>query len=226
MNKRDFCGVIFDLDNTLYPGTSGLFEAIDARVDLFVRRELDLSAREARAQRASWRRRYHLTLVGLMRERGVRPEDYLSFVHDVPVEDYLRPDPLLGRLLAGLPLPKYVFTNGSREHALRVLRRLGAEEAFAGIFDIVFTGYVPKPEAAAYRRVLAAAGLDPRRTIFVDDLVPNLRTAAALGMTTVLRGPDGERSEGIDGVAGDTRGLVDVLRAIVGGEAPGPVSVV
>ena len=43
-----------------------------------------------------------------------------------------------------------------------------------------------KPEATAFQRALQRCAADPRRTAMVEDSLKNLRTAKALGMTTVL----------------------------------------
>jgi putative hydrolase of the HAD superfamily len=187
--SRSFRAVVFDLDNTLYAPQSGLFAAIDARIGIFIQERLGLSAAAAEQMRHRFRSRYHITLRGLMVEHGIDPGDYLDFVHAVPVDLLLAPDPRLRDLLDRLGCPAHIFTNGSREHALRVLGRLGVTACFGEIFDIAATGYLPKPEPAAFRLVLRTLGLEPREVLYVDDLPRNLATAADLGMTTVLISP-------------------------------------
>jgi putative hydrolase of the HAD superfamily len=64
------------------------------------------------------------------------------------------------------------------------------------IVDLFALEMVNKPEAAAYERALKLAGeSDPHRCILADDLPRNLAPAKALGMTTVLVGP--ERQDGV-----------------------------
>ena len=58
-----------------------------------------------------------------------------------------KPDPALGRALLRLPGKKYIFTNGSRQHAEKVAERLGFPTHFTDIFDIVAANLVPKPGA-------------------------------------------------------------------------------
>jgi putative hydrolase of the HAD superfamily len=93
--------------------------------------------------------------------------------------------PSLAAALAALPGRRYVFTNGSRKHALQVLERLGLAPLFAGIFDIIAADYVPKPQALTYDRFIAEFDIDPTTAVFVEDSVANLAPAAALGMRTV-----------------------------------------
>jgi putative hydrolase of the HAD superfamily len=89
-------------------------------------------------------------------------------------------------VLARLEGRKFIFTNGSKEHAERVAAKLGIAPAFDGIFDIAACGYVPKPKAEAFRGFLAFCGGDVREAAMFDDLPHNLETAHALGLTTVL----------------------------------------
>ncbi len=212
---RPFQGVIFDLDNTLYPAQSGLFAAIDARISRFIRERLGLSAEETITLRQRYRQRYHVTLLGLMAEHGIDPGEFLRFVHRVPVGPMLAPDPRLRRLLEWIPCPAYIFTNGSLDHALRVTRRLGVEGCFRKIFDIAATGYLPKPEPEAFRLVLGRLGLEPARVIYVDDLPRNLETAAGLGMATILFGGPDERGDGMHHVAKDLDGLAGALCSLL-----------
>lgn len=200
--------VLFDLDNTLYPSSSGLFDLIDARIHRFLEERLGLAPEEATARRRRYRATYGITLAGLMAEEKTDPGDYLRWVHDVPVEELLAPDPALGRLLGELPCASHVFTNGSTAHAERVLARLGVRRHVGRVFGIESTGYRPKPEAAAFLQVLEELGLDAGRVVYVDDLPENLDAARRLGMTTVLVGPssaDGHRR------AAGTAGLATIL---------------
>src|SRR5512138_1015188 len=135
--------LLLDLDNTLYPASSGLFAAIDRRITDYLEDRFSIGLEDALRMRARLRRDHHITLVGLMAEHGVAPDDFLEYVHDLPLERFIGPDPILASFLETRPAPSYVFTNGSRAHAERVLRRLGLEGMVDGIFDIGAVGYVP-----------------------------------------------------------------------------------
>lgn len=62
-------------------------------------------------------------------------------------------------------------------------------EGWGELFDtVVISGEVGmrKPEPAIYRYAADRLGLAPQLCVFVDDLAPNVRGAAAVGMSTVL----------------------------------------
>jgi putative hydrolase of the HAD superfamily len=189
--KRTDAEWLFDLDNTLYPPESGLFGAVDARINEFLATHLGLGGPAADALRRRYHDEYGITLVGLMEEHSIEPHHYLDFVHSVPVADYLGPEPLLRHLIGGLPGRRSIFTNGSRRHALAVLSALGLEGLFDEIFDIVALGFRPKPDPATYRTVLERLGVGPPQSILLDDLARNLAPARELGMRTVLVGTAG-----------------------------------
>lgn len=176
---------LFDLDNTLYCPSLGLFDQIDARMGAFIAR---LEGCDAAAARTIQKRYFHdhgTTLAGLMHHHGIAPEEFLGFVHDIDLA-VLAPDPVLRAGLAALPGRRHIFTNADADYAQRVLEARGIADLFDVIVDIRATGYVPKPQAEAYR---ALAGLipafDPARALFIDDMTRNLAPAKAIGMTTV-----------------------------------------
>ena len=180
---------ILDLDNTLYPADSGLFAEVDQRIRRFMEERLGIPPERIPALRMRYRETYGVTLGGLMAHHGVDPREYLDYVHDVPLDRYLAPDPELDRVLGRLAGRKVVFTNGSSDHAWRVLRRLGVAGRIQGVYDIIFMDYVPKPRPHGYRKLLKALSVPPATCWMVDDLPENLETARALGVRTVLVGP-------------------------------------
>ena len=181
---------LLDLDNTLYPRNSGFFDRISQRIDRYMERHMGLPVAEIPKLREDYRRRFGVTLGGLIAEHQVDPGHYLDYVHDVPVERYLDPDPTLGAALEALGGRKVVFTNGSTGHARTVLSRLGLNGQIDGIFDIAFMDYIPKPFPHGYRKLLRELDADPAACWMVDDLAANLDTGREMGMTTVLVGPE------------------------------------
>ena len=175
---------IFDLDNTLYRPDSGVFAQIENRMTDYVARFTGLPRPEARALQKSLYRAHGTTLNGLMKLYGIAPDDYLTFVHDIDLSA-LAPDPDLIAGLSRLPGQRYIFTNGCRHHAARILEQIGMTDLFPEIWDIRTIGFTPKPEASAYDTVVAASGLTPHKAAMFDDLAHNLFAARALGMTTV-----------------------------------------
>lgn len=181
-----FTYTVFDLDDTLYPQEAGLMQAIGQRISAWLQQNLHLSAEEALALRHFYVQRYGTTLGGLIAERDVDADGYLSFVHDVPVEQYLQPDPALARMLAAIPLRKAVFTNATSEHAWRVLRALGIPRCFEQVVGIRELGLCNKPRPEAYQRLLTLLDTRGPACILVDDRAVNLQPAKMMGMTTVL----------------------------------------
>lgn len=175
---------IFDLDNTLYHPSARLFDLIDERMGAFIMRLLDVDAAEARRVQKLYFHDHGTTMAGLMRHHGVDPEDFLHYVHAIDL-DRLAPDARLRAGLERLPGRRLVFTNADADYAARVLEARGIADLFDGICDIRVTAYTPKPEAAAYDSMIGHLGVDPARSLFVEDMARNLTPAKALGMTTV-----------------------------------------
>ena len=184
---------LFDLDNTLYPPETAFMGLIEARMTDFVARHVGLSHDDAHTLQKRYYRELGTTLAGLMAHHGVRPEDYLDHVHDVPL-DSLTPEPALIAAIQRLPGRRLVFTNGDERHARRVLDHLGLADAFEGVFHIASADYVPKPDPATFDRLIKQHAIDPRHAAFFEDSEKNLAPAAALGMTTILVGPHAEAS--------------------------------
>lgn len=188
--------VIFDLDNTLYPRGSGVMEEIGRRIQVWVRDRLNLSWEEATELRQQYLRRYGTTMGGLMVEHGEDVSHYLSFVHDVPIEEYLEPDPALAEMLAQIPLRKVVYTNATSEHGRRVLRALGVADQFERVIGIREVGLCNKISREAYERMLALLDGEAGACIMVEDTPRNLPAAKALGMTTILVEADEDKELG------------------------------
>lgn len=184
--------VLFDLDNTLYPACCDLFSLIDVRINRYMEDVVGIGAAEVDALRRRYWHEYGATLLGLIRHHGVDPEDYLDYVHAVDVGSRLTPDEGLRHALKESGIPSYVFTNGSRCHADRVLTALGIEDLFVDVFDIRIARYLPKPNPDPYQQVLEQLAVDGRDCVMVEDQLQNLRTAKKFGMTTVLVAPDGQ----------------------------------
>ena len=175
---------VFDLDNTLYPASCSLFPQIDVRMRHFIAERLGLGLDQAFALQKSYYRQFGTTLRGLMLMHGIEPEAFLAYVHDID-HSVLEAAPRLDAALAGLAGRKLIFTNGSQPHAVAVLERLGIARHFEGIFDIVASRFVPKPQPEGYDALIRRFAFDPRRAAMVEDIHRNLAPAAQLGMTTV-----------------------------------------
>ena len=194
-NQRNFGHIdtwVFDLDNTLYPRHINLWQQVDQRIREYVARFLKLPADEAYAIQKELYKSYGTTMRGMMTEYGMDAFDYLDYVHDID-HSPLEPDPALGAAIAELPGRKLILTNGSTDHAGKVLARLGFPDHFEAVFDIIAADLEPKPAPQTYRRFLDLHRVDPARSAMFEDLARNLVVPHDLGMTTVLVVPDGTR---------------------------------
>lgn len=176
---------IFDLDNTLYRADNGIFAQIESRMTDYVERALALPRDQARLVQKALYRVHGTTLNGLMHEHDVDAEDYLHYVHDIDLGT-LAPEARLVAAINALPGRRFVFTNGCRNHAARILDRIGMGGLFEAVWDIRSIDFIPKPHAQAYASVVAAGGVNAAGAAMFDDIPGNLVAARALGMTTVL----------------------------------------
>jgi len=185
---------IFDLDNCLYPASTGLFELIDERMGIFIQQLLDCDPVEAKRVQKAHFHQHGTTLAGLMREHQVDPHHFLEDVHAIPLDRVSR-DERLARGLARLPGRKIVFTNGDAPYARRVLAALGISERFDELHDIHASELRPKPDEHGYRLLLDRLGIDPADAVMVEDMAQNLKPAKKLGMTTVWVDNGSERGD-------------------------------
>jgi putative hydrolase of the HAD superfamily len=165
---------------------------VDERIRDYIAGFLNVTHEEAFRVQKDYYRRYGTSMRGLMTEHGMAADDFLKFVHQID-HSPLEPNPSLGAALERLPGRKLILTNGTRQHADAVVRRLEIHEHFEDVFDIVAAELEPKPLAQTYDRFLARHGVDASRAAMFEDLARNLEIPHALGMTTVLVVPEGTR---------------------------------
>jgi putative hydrolase of the HAD superfamily len=194
-SKRGFAHIdtwVFDLDNTLYPHHVNLWQQVDKRIGEYIASYLKVPADEARRIQKDYYRRYGTSMRGMMSLHGVSADDYLAYVHKID-HSPLEPNPAMGAAIAKLPGRKLVLTNGSTDHAGKVLERLGIGAHFEAVFDIIAAELEPKPAPQTYQKFLKLHGVDPSSSAMFEDLARNLVIPHQLGMTTVLVVPDGAR---------------------------------
>jgi len=178
--------LLIDLDDTVYPTSNDVWPYLCDRIDRYMRDIVKIPADQIVETRERLLLQYGSTMRGLMIEYGADMHDYLRYVHDVDISDYLREDPELRQALLSLPQQKWIFTNASQAHAEQVLRLLGIRDLFEGIIDVVDTHPWCKPQTPAFEKAIVKANnLNPAETLFIDDRVSNLDTAKALGMHTL-----------------------------------------
>ncbi|RST29645.1 pyrimidine 5'-nucleotidase [Sphingomonas ginkgonis] len=211
---------IFDLDNTLYPASTRLFDLIDERMSAYVQRLLDCAPEQARSVQKQYFREHGTTLAGLIRHHDVDPHHFLDDVHDIAL-DRVAHDERLARALEALPGRRFVFTNGNQSYAERVLRAIGIGDHFHGLVDIHACSYLPKPDAHGYRLLVERFGIEPDAAVLVEDMARNLEPAKAMGMTTVWVNNGSEHGDHLAGggfIDHEISDVGDWLASILGEE--------
>ncbi|HKG53145.1 MAG TPA: pyrimidine 5'-nucleotidase [Anaerolineales bacterium] len=184
-----FTTLFFDLDDTLYPSSSGLWHAIKDRMNLYMLERLGVSEKDVPVLREQYFKMYGTTLRGLEERHNVDKEDFLAFVHDLPLKDYLTPNPILRDIIASLPTRNFIFTNADIPHARRVLATLQLDDLFETVVDVnaVAPYCKPMPESFAIAMDVADEP-DPRKCVMIDDLPRTTRAALNVGMASLLYG--------------------------------------
>jgi pyrimidine 5'-nucleotidase len=180
-----------DLDETVYPPNTGIWQRIGQRMNEFIEQRLMIPHDEVSALRHNFFLTYGTTMRGLEQVYHIDTDEFLAYVHDVHVEESIGPDPLLRQVLLSYPQRKIIFTNADTRHAGRVLNALQLADCFESIIDIKQMYPVCKPDPAAYITALRIAGVaDPATCLMADDSPRNIEAARAAGMYTVLIGEE------------------------------------
>lgn len=126
--------LLFDLDDTLYPLSTGLASSVRKNIEDYMVEKLGIEQSKIAELGNLLYKNYGTTMAGL-RAIGYDfdYDEYHSFVHGRLPYENLRPDPVLRSLLLSLPIRKVIFTNADKVHALKALSRLGLEDCFEGI---------------------------------------------------------------------------------------------
>ena len=177
--------LLIDLDNTIYSETEEVFSQIDLKMKSFISTELNVTLEKAYNIQKKYFLKYGTTLRGLMINNNIKPSFFLKYVHDInlkPIKKNLELKSELQRFKG----KKIIFTNGTTEHAINVLKRVGVFKEIDNIFDIKDADYIPKPDLLTYKKVVNKFKIIPHNAIMIDDIKANLVTAKKLGIGTVL----------------------------------------
>ena len=175
---------IFDCDGVLYDDLEGVFGQVSRRMTEYISKKLNLSLEKAKELQTNYFHKYNTSLNGLMIHHDINPQEFLKYVHDINL-DFLKKDLKLRKELIELKTKKFVFTNGSHEHASNITKTLGIRDLFDGFFDITDCNFIPKPSIEPYKKLIDKFNIKPSETVFVEDIAINLEPAKKLGMKTV-----------------------------------------
>lgn len=181
--------IFFDLDDTLYPSRVGLWEMIKNRMNSYMSERLNIPLQEIPVLREKYYLQYGTTLLGLRRHHQVDMQDFLAYVHDIPLTEYLTPDPVQRAILLSLPTRNLIFTNADIHHAERVLQVLNLQDVFSAIIDINRVDPYCKPMLPSFAIAMQVAReIDPARCLMIDDLPRTTLAARQAGMSSILYG--------------------------------------
>jgi putative hydrolase of the HAD superfamily len=181
--------LFFDLDETLYPSAVGVWELISRRIDNYMVWKLNLPLEIISDLRSRLFQEYGTTMRGLIANYDIDMEEYLEYVHDIDIKQYIKPNLGLQHILKSYSQKKIVFTNSDRNHARRVLSALGIENAFSDIIDIHTVDPFCKPMPQAFELALKKMGYkNGMGCVMIDDSHRNLQTANEFGFYPIAVG--------------------------------------
>ena len=183
--------LLLDLDGVCYGSHNGyplekVFGLVSKRMTLFIQEKLGLDEKKAKELQTNYFYKYNTSLNGLMLHHNVIGDEFLKYVHDIDIS-FMKEDKIMRNELENLDMEKFIFTNGSAEHAQNILTRLGIYDLFGKekVFDIKDAGYVPKPEAQTFDLMVKKFDINPKETIYIEDIAKNLSIGFEKGCTTV-----------------------------------------
>jgi len=176
--------ILFDCDGVLYHQLDLVFGQVSKRMTKYISNKLNIDMQKAKELQTNYFHKYNTSLNGLMIHHDIPPREFLDYVHDIDLS-FLDEDKVLRNELENMKLKKFVFTNGSKEHVKNITTTLGINDQFDGVFDIVDAEYHPKPEARAFDLMVEKFKIDPKKTLYIEDIAKNLSIGKERGATTV-----------------------------------------
>tara|TARA_B100001173_G_scaffold241855_1_gene211781 strand:+ start:44 stop:715 length:672 start_codon:yes stop_codon:yes gene_type:complete len=175
--------ILFDLDGVLYQDLKAVFGQVSMKMTEYISNKLDLDLKKAKELQTNYFHKYNTSLNGLMIHHDVKPEEFLKYVHDIDLS-FMKNDLILRKELENLKLKKFIFTNGSKEHANNITTHLGINDLFDGLFDIVDADFSPKPSSKAFDLMVKKFKINPKETLYIEDIAKNLSIGKERGAIT------------------------------------------
>ena len=182
--------LILDMDGCVYHPKylKTLFGQVSNRMTEFISIKLDIDKIKAKEIQADYFYKYDTSLNGLMKNYPdlIDPKEFLKYVHNINY-DCLEKDMKLREELLKLDVKMYCATNGSKEHAINCMKKIGIDDLFEGkIMDIVDFQFKPKPNPDSLKLMCDKFKIPTREeTVYIEDIAKNLEPAKKVGMKTV-----------------------------------------
>jgi len=180
---KNIKNILFDCDGVLYQDLEAVFGQVSRKMTEYISNKLNVDLKKAKELQTNYFHKYNTSLNGLMIHHDIDPKEFLDFVHDIDLS-FLEKDTALRYELENINLRKFVFTNGSHDHVKHITSTLGIEDQFEGIFDIVDAEYHPKPESKAFDLMIEKFKIDPKETLYIEDIAKNLSIGKERGAIT------------------------------------------
>ena len=182
-NLKNIKNILFDLDGVLYQDLEAVFGQVSKKMTEYISKKLNLDLKKAKELQTNYFHKYNTSLNGLMIHHDIVPEEFLKYVHDIDLS-FMKNDLILREELENLKVKKFIFTNGSKEHANNITSHLGINDLFDGLFDIVDAEYSPKPTAKAFDLMIEKFKINPKETLYIEDIAKNLSIGKERGTIT------------------------------------------
>ena len=180
---KNIKNILFDLDGVLYQDLEAVFGQVSKRMTKYISNALGLDLIKAKELQTNYFHKYNTSLNGLMIHHNIKPDEFLEYVHDIDLS-FMKKDMVLRKELEKLNLKKFIFTNGSKNHAINITTHLGISDLFDGLFDIVDAEFSPKPTAKAFDLMVKKFKINPKETIYIEDIAKNLSIGKERGAIT------------------------------------------
>ncbi len=180
---KNIKNILFDLDGVLYQDLESVFGQVSKKMTEYISNKLNLDLKKAKELQTRYFHKYNTSLNGLMIHHNIKPKEFLKYVHDIDLS-FMKKDLILRKELENLNLKKFIFTNGSKEHANNITTHLGINDLFDGLFDIVDAEFSPKPGAKAFDLMVKKFKINPRETLYIEDIAKNLSIGKERGAIT------------------------------------------
>ena len=180
---KNIKNILFDLDGVLYDDLEAVFGQVSRKMTKYISNKLNLNLEKAKELQTNYFHKYNTSLNGLMIHHDIDPEDFLNYVHDIDLT-FMKKDLVLRNELENLKTKKFIFTNGSKNHAKNITEHLGIDDLFDGLFDIVDAEFSPKPTAKAFDLMIKKFKINPKETLYIEDIAKNLSIGKERGTIT------------------------------------------
>ncbi len=166
-----------------------LFGQVSSRMTDFISFKLSIEKTKAKEIQQEYFYRYDTSLNGLMKNspKLIDPHEFLKYVHNINY-DCLEKDTELREELLKLDVKTYCATNGSKEHAINCMKKIGIDDLFEGkIMDIVDFKFKPKPNSESLKLMCEKFQIPTNEeTVYIEDIAKNLSSDIAKYIIKVL----------------------------------------